>query len=253
MSSKLSQSIPEVDTHTHTVISGHAWSTVTENAAEAAAKGMKGICLTEHGPGVPGGAPVFAPHSQLMIPETVGGIRIYKGMEVNIMDIEGNLDIPEKQLQYLEFGIASFHAGGSTGIVAGTEAQNTEAYIKTLQNPWIDTIGHADEPRVPCDLEAVVLEAGRLGKLIELNNKRVPSGDTTGTRAEQYALLCKKHNQRVCVGTDAHFHTMIGDASRMLAMLERIDFPPELIVNLTMERFEGYLQERKERLKAFNI
>ena len=94
----------------------------------------------------------------MMIPEMIGPIRVYKGMEVNILGIDGRLDVPDKQLQYLEFGIASFHAGGA-GIVAGTESENTEVYIKTLQNPWIDTIGHADEPRVPCDLEAVVLEA----------------------------------------------------------------------------------------------
>ena len=249
MTRRLSERIPEVDTHTHTVISGHAWSTLTENCEAAAAKQMKGLCLTEHGPGVPGGAPEFVPHSQMMIPDMVGPIRVYKGMEVNILDIEGHLDVPERQLQYLEFGIASFHAGGGTGIVAGTETENTEAYIKVLQNPWIDTIGHADEPKVPCDLEAVVLEAKRLGKLIELNNKRVPVDGFEGSRAQEYALLCKKHHQRVCVGTDAHFHTMVGDARRMMTLLESIDFPPELIVNLTLEGFEAYMQERKERIR----
>ena len=252
MIKKLSEVIPEVDTHTHTVISGHAWSTVTENCAAAAAKQMKGLCLTEHGPGIPGGAPYFTPHSQMMIPEMIGPIRVYKGMEVNILGIDGRLDVPDKQLQYLEFGIASFHAGGA-GIVAGTESENTEVYIKTLQNPWIDTIGHADEPRVLCDLEAVVLEAKRLGKLIELNNKRVPADGFEGSRALEYALLCKKHNQRVCVGTDAHFHTMVGDARRMMALLESIDFPPEMIVNLTFEGFEAYMQERRERLQGITV
>lgn len=252
MNKKLSEVIPEVDTHTHTVISGHAWSTVTENCAAAAAKQMKGLCLTEHGPGIPGGAPYFTPHSQMMIPEMIGPIRVYKGMEVNILGIDGRLDVPDKQLQYLEFGIASFHAGGA-GIVAGTESENTEVYIKTLQDPWIDTIGHADEPRVPCDLEAVVLEAKRLGKLIELNNKRVPTDGFEGSRALEYALLCKKHSQRVCVGTDAHFHTMVGDARRMMTLLESIDFPLELIVNLTIEGFEAYMQERRERLQGITV
>ena len=41
---------------------------------------------------------------------------------------------------------------------------------------------------------------------------------------------------------------MVGSARAMLSLLEEIDFPPELIVNLTLERFEGYMKERSERI-----
>lgn len=47
----------EVDSHTHTVASGHAYSTLTENAAAAAAQGIKLLAVTDHGPQMPG-----APH-----------------------------------------------------------------------------------------------------------------------------------------------------------------------------------------------
>lgn len=241
--------IIEVDTHTHTVISGHAWSTLGENCTAAASIGMKGLVLTEHGPALIGGAPDYTPHSQRMIPDTVNGIRVYKGMEINILNSYGDLDVPERFLSRLEFGIASFHHIGGIGISIGSETENTEAYIKVLQNPWIDTIGHADEPKVPCDLEAVVLEAKKLGKLIELNNNRVASGLYDSSRMKEYALYCKKHDQMVCVGTDAHFFTMVGRAEAMLELLEEIDFPPELIVNLTLDRFTGYIREREERVK----
>ena len=63
--------IVEVDTHTHTIISGHAWSSLTENVASAKARGMKGLCLTEHGPALIGGAPEYTPHSQRMVPPEV--------------------------------------------------------------------------------------------------------------------------------------------------------------------------------------
>ena len=49
----LAMRVPEIDTHTHTVVSGHAWSTLTENVNSARQKGLKGICLTEHGPDMP--------------------------------------------------------------------------------------------------------------------------------------------------------------------------------------------------------
>jgi len=43
------------DLHTHTVASGHAYSTVTELAWAAADKGLELIAVTDHGPTVPQG------------------------------------------------------------------------------------------------------------------------------------------------------------------------------------------------------
>lgn len=56
--------------------------------------------------------------------------------------------------------------------------------------------------------------------------------------------------QRVCVSSDAHFHTMVGNVGPLMALLEELDFPPELIVNLTKDRFESYLKERNQRISA---
>ena len=42
------------DTHTHTIASGHAHSTVMENAAEAARMGHKFLVIADHAPQIPG-------------------------------------------------------------------------------------------------------------------------------------------------------------------------------------------------------
>ena len=44
----------KIDTHTHTVSSGHAYSTVTENAKYAASIGLEIIGMTDHAPKMPG-------------------------------------------------------------------------------------------------------------------------------------------------------------------------------------------------------
>lgn len=44
----------ELDVHTHTIASGHAFSTLQEMAQAAADKGLKVLGITEHSPGVPG-------------------------------------------------------------------------------------------------------------------------------------------------------------------------------------------------------
>lgn len=246
---QLSKMTPEVDTHTHTVISGHAWSTLTENCLAARARGMKGLCLTEHGPAIEGGAPSYIPHSQRMLPEVVEGIRVYKGVEINILDHENRIDIPPAYLKFCEFAIASIH----THMFPERDKrdENTATYLEMLRNPYIDIIGHADDPTVPCDFEAMVSQAQKYGKLLELNNN-----STTAHRPgslpslKRYILCCKARGQRVCVASDAHFHTMVGNVGPMMRLLEELEFPQALIVNLTKERFESYLKERKERLRA---
>lgn len=246
---QLSKMIPEVDTHTHTILSGHAWSTLSENCRAAKEKGMKGLCLTEHGPAIECGAPSFIPHSQRMLPEEVEGIRVYKGVEANILDHESHLDIPQDYLKFCEFAIASIHSHMFPE--RDMAEANTATYCEILKNPYIDIIGHADDPTVPCDFEAMVQAAQAHGKLLELNNN-----STTAHRPgslpslKRYILCCKAHRQRVCVASDAHFYTMVGNVTPLMTLLEELEFPQELIVNLTKERFDTYLEERKRRLAA---
>ena len=49
--------VTAVETHYHTIASGHAYSTVLEGVMYAKRYGMKGLAVTDHGPAMPG-----APH-----------------------------------------------------------------------------------------------------------------------------------------------------------------------------------------------
>lgn len=241
----LADRIPEIDTHTHTVISGHAWSTLSENVNAAKQKGLKGICLTEHGPDMPQGAPGYIPLSQTMLPSDIDGVRIYKGIEADIISFDGSIDISREYLPYCEYVIASIHRPVLSG---GTAKQNTDAYINALKNPYIDILGHPDDPKTPCDLEVIVKAAVRNNKLLEMNNNSL-SAMRPGSLPNliRYIELCKKMQARVCVASDAHFYTMVGNVSPMMSLLDEQQYPPRLIVNLTMKDFEAYLSERKSR------
>lgn len=244
---KLKHRIPEVDTHTHTVVSGHAWSTLKENVEEAAKKGLKGLCLTEHGPQIPAGGPHFLTYTQIQLPCEIAGVHIYKGVETSILDYEGKLEIKGKYLTYPEFVIASVHPICYTN---GTLEQNTQAYLHALRNPYVDILGHAEDARIPADRVSMVQEAQRQGKLIELNNNSLTAHRGYGEQTVvEYMQLCKRMDQRICVGSDAHFYTMVGNVGLAMALLDEIGYPEELIVNLTKERFDAYLEERCARLK----
>lgn len=48
-----------IDTHTHTLVSGHAYNTIDEMAAFAAEKGVTHLAITDHAPKMPGSTGVF--------------------------------------------------------------------------------------------------------------------------------------------------------------------------------------------------
>jgi putative hydrolase len=103
----------------------------------------------------------------------------------------------------------------------------------------------------PQNMNAMIKQAQTYGKLLEFNNN-----STTAHRPgslpslKKYILCCKKFGQPVCVASDAHFHTMIGNVSPMMILLDELEFPQELIVNLTKERFDAYLEKRNIRIHA---
>jgi len=236
----------EVDPHIHTAVSGHSWSTLGEYAAQAAEIGLKGFCITEHGCMTPGGPPEWITHTQRMLPKYYRDIRIYKGLEANIAGADGGLDIRDKYLENLEFCIASIH---SFAFKSGSIEENTSACIHALENKFVDMIGHPDNTGAPCNIEELVLTAKRMDKPMELNNSSLTAHrKNCADNVAAIIKLCRKHDVRLCVSSDAHFHIMIGDFELACALLNEMRFPPELVLNYRFETFAGYIAERVRRL-----
>ena len=235
----------EIDTHTHTVLSGHAHSTLIENAAWAKKAGLSGFVVTDHGPAIPGAPPDFNLAALRYLPESIDGVRVYHGVEANIVDFEGNLDIREKYLKLPDFVIAGIH---EVVIRSGGRGRDTDAVIAALQNRYVDTISHPDNPSYSLDYEAVVREAARLNKLLEVNDHSFEFRPGGLENAHIYLPLCVRHGVRVVVSSDAHSAFGMGKFDAALRALEQLEFPPELIVNATKERFEAYLTERSRRV-----
>lgn len=77
------------------------------------------------------------------------GVRMLYGAEVNILDQEGKLDLDDEILESLDYVIASMHR---PIFKSGTADENTRAYIKAMENPNVNIIGHCDERKIPCRL-----------------------------------------------------------------------------------------------------
>lgn len=223
------------ETHSHTIACSHAYSTIWENARAAAAKGLKFLCVTEHGPKMLDG-----PHRWFFgnmpdtVPDLLEGVVILKGAESNIMDYDGQLDISEEHLHKLDWVIASYHTVCCEPV---SEQEHTRGWLAIAENPNVDVIGHCGDGRYPFDHETVIQAFARHQKIVEINahSFECRPGSTENCRA--IALLCKKYGVRVVCSSDAHFFTHIGEVQASLDMLHEIDFPEELILNNDYDRF----------------
>lgn len=233
-----------VDTHTHTVSSGHAYSTVQENAREAGLNGMEIFAVTDHGPSLKGAPSLLHFWNLKAIPDTIYGVRVIKGAEANIIEYSGQTDIPDEVLKKLEFVIASFH---DITIVPSTTEEHTNALIKVLENPYIDAIAHPGNPTFPIDIDRVVRAAAKHNKLIEINNHSFSVRKGSDLNCRNFIYKCKEHGVRITCGSDAHISFNVGKLDIVKAMLEEADMPEELVISSSAERFEAYLKERKDR------
>ena len=91
-----------LDTHTHTLASTHAYSTVLEMAKYASEAGMEAIAITDHAPAIPDGAHPWHFQNLKAIPREIYGVKILYGAEVNILDLEGNIDLADEVLEKLD-------------------------------------------------------------------------------------------------------------------------------------------------------
>lgn len=234
-----------IDLHNHTVASGHAYSTALEIAKEAGKKGMKYIAITDHGPSIEGGPNLMHVYNLRILPNKLYDVEVLKGTEANVLNQDGELDVPDELLKELDIVLAGFHEGP---IEAGSREDNTRTICNVMENEYVDVIVHPGNPRFPIYMEEVVLKAKRMKKLIEINNSSFLTS-RIGSRDNCYeiALLCKKHCVPVVVNSDSHFAMDVGNLEEGIKLLNEINMPMHLVINSCVEGFENYMRTRDKQ------
>jgi len=233
------------DCHFHTVSSGHAYSTLDEYAREASMKGLELIAMTDHGPAMPGGAHVYHFHNLKVIPDYLYEVEILKGMEANIIGMDGSLDTEKIDPSQLDVLIASFHL---PCLKPGTVQENTMALIRAMNNKYVNIIGHPDDSRIPLDYDELVRAAAENNVLLEINNSSLKAGSFRINTKENYIRLldcCVKHRAMVIVNSDSHIHTDIGELGEAVSLLRKVGFPKDLVANTSIERLKKNLVSRR--------
>lgn len=97
------------------------------------------------------------------------GLHIYKGIESDIL-ADGSLDYDDKTLASFDYVVASIHSSMQL-----SETQMTERVLRAIRNPHCTMLGHPtgrlllQRDGFAIDLERVLIEAAKVGVLIEIN------------------------------------------------------------------------------------
>lgn len=238
------------DLHTHTMASGHAYSTVTENVRAAALKGLELIAITDHGPSVPQGAHPWYFWNLKMVPSVLDGVRVLKGCEANISaNSDNGIDLPDVILEGLDFVAVGFHP--TTGFDVPDRVRNTEVLLEVMASPLVDQITHpGNEDEFPLDLDAVVSAAVRHNVILELNDHSFDphSSRVTSTgREREFAQAALAAGAMVSIGSDAHYALHVGRFDTALAVAEELGFAEERIINRSAAAVMDHLLAKRER------
>lgn len=231
----------KLDVHTHTVMSGHAFSTLQEMVAAAQEKHLEVLGITEHAPGIPGTCHPIYFRNLHVVPRQWGSLRLLLGAELNILDTKGTLDLDETIYPLLEVRIAGIHALCWQG---GSIEENTQGMINAIRNPWTHIISHPGDGTADLLFEPIVLAAKDTGTLLEINNSSLnPVRKKLTARANNLEILrlCKRYEVPVILSSDAHFSHSIGNFDFLRPLLQETEFPDALIMNFDSRRFLSHI------------
>jgi len=251
----------KVDSHVHSILTNHAYSTIEENAIHAKKNGIKAIAITDHfGLLVEEKQNIHYIVSSIVnrkiLPKKMHGVYIIKGVEMDIIDHNGNLpfanvpylldkdkSILEAVNSHCDIVIASVHP--TEHIIPRLASEHTHMYIKALQNPLVNIIGHMGRSAVlyniKYDIQEILKAARDNNKAIEINGESLKNSEATRA-CIKIAEKCAEENVYITIGSDAHCAYSIGDFTNVYKLLKEIHFPKKLILNTDCKKFADFFK-----------
>lgn len=201
--------IMKIDTHIHSLASGHAFNTINEIMQESKKKGLELIAVTDHGPNMEG-----APHAGYFsmgnrVPKQFDNIKILFGCEANIINSEGTIDLSYEIINNLDILLVGFHE--LTQYMNQGIKKNTQALICALEKYPIDIVSHPYRKSFPICVEEVAYYAAKKNVLLELNNSLfINASIETIENTRDLIRYMKKYRGKAIIGSDAHILNEIG-------------------------------------------
>lgn len=249
------------DLHTHTAIKKqnggqilHAKGSVEENVRQALERGLSCIGISNHGPGhVVYGMPAQCisdvkrevEEARRRHPE----IEILFGVEANIIERNGKLDVSERDLPQFDYVMAGYHYGifgreplraallhggnwlcGRAGFAraflgqASLRRRNTNLVLRAVEENRLKVLTHPGD-KGPLDVRAVAAACAETGTWMEINNYHKDLS-VEGIR------IAAEYDVTFVIGSDAHRPQDVGSFEEGLERALEAGIPVERIVNI---------------------
>lgn len=236
------------DYHTHTRYS-HGRGTVAQNAAAARARGLYEVAIADHGhrswPWVrttPAGLQAMR-REVAAVNRKQRGIRVLAGVEANVISLSGELDVPREVLAQLDVVLIGLHPAiipptlkdgwsliglnrlGRFSIMAAARARsaNTEALVAAVYRNEVDIVAHPGW-QLPVDTRELARACAKRQTAMEINAGH-------GGMTPEYCRIALQEGAYLCIGSDAHDPTRVGDFAAALAVAVAARVPPERLLN----------------------
>lgn len=229
-----------LDVHTHTIVSGHAYGTIREMTQAAAEKGLQLLGFAEHGPGIAGTCDPIYFAALEHAPRKLYGVELLYGCEINVLE-GGKLSLPERYMDMIDYGVVGIHQ--NCYVNQGREV-NTDNLISCMKHPKVFLVSHPDDDHTPLDYERLVPAAREYHVALEVNSSSFRKPDKRLNCVQNYETmlaLCIRYAVPIVVDSDAHDPLEVGELDLARELLERVDFPEKLILNVETARFKKFI------------
>lgn len=259
----------QCDTHTHTMFSRHAFSTIQENVHAASLARLELLGSTDHFSSLVSSEVNIERAQGYDVrnfqhfmnygawPASWEGVRVLHACETDIADLEGHIfghdtrvthainGERRAQVQTLEdivtrncdYVLASLHNLDITRNASITQV--TEMYKRVLDHPRVLILGHVGRYGVDFDIPELCAYAKEKGKLLEINEATLACYPRDVCR--KLAICCAETQTMIATGSDAHISMHVGVFSHVRALLEEIHFPQKLIATTDAQSFLSVL------------
>ncbi len=238
------------DYHTHTIYS-HGKGTIEDNVEAARQKGVKILAISDHGPGHMGFGIKKRKYKEMRqiidgLNEKYDDIEILLGLEANVLDIEGHLDVDEELLEMNDILLAGYHFGSRpvrlfrdimhhAGNYFSKENKhdeklkeaNTQSLINAMRRYNIDVITHPGA-KGPIDVKRVAEVALETDTALEINASH---GFLTVNQIREAMV----YDVKFSINSDAHHPDDIGKVEKAIRRAEAAGLTADRILNAVDE------------------
>lgn len=246
------------DYHIHTRFSNikHAKNSVEEIIKEAINNNLTEIAITNHGLG----HLTYGMREDTLLAikkevneqqEKYPQIKIWFGVESNILSIDGTTDITNYIIENCDIILCGYHTfvsyktlkdawhflvcnklAKTFGIMKKKVIKrNTDAIVNALNKYKIDILTHPGE-KLLVDIERIAEAAEKNGTILEIS-------DSHKHLSTEEIIICKKYNLKYAINSDSHVKETIGEYEHGLKKALDAGLDLDSIINLTVNEPKG--------------